>query len=349
MENIYYNAPGPGSFGSFDGLRRQRSISDVSDNDIRRFLSEQPTYTLHRNVQRKFRRRRVFSKGINDLFQIDLVDLSSLAPYNDNYRYLLTCIDVFSKVAQVIPVKTKNASAVRDAFSMMLLDRQPNFLQTDKGTEFLNAIFQRLLADNNIRHYTSENTEIKCAVVERFNRTLMTKLFRYFTYKNTRRYLDVLPDIVKSYNSTYHRSIKMAPNRVNLENEDIVRSRLYPPKPKKVKYKFKLNDVVRLSNYKQAFSKGYTQKWTIELFKIAERHPTDPPTYSVEDYAGERIKGKFYSLELQKVRDTGLHRVEKILKTRNIVGGKKEHFVQWEGWPEKFNSWIKAEDVEHLR
>jgi len=76
-----------------------------------------------------------------------------------------------------------------------------------------------MLSRHGIKFYTSENEDLKAAVVQRFNRTLKEKMFRYFTYANTRRYLDALGDLVHSYNNTYHRSIGMAPYEVNKDNE----------------------------------------------------------------------------------------------------------------------------------
>jgi len=87
-----------------------------------------------------------------------------------------------------------------------------------------------MLKRHNIHFYTSENEDIKAAVVERFNRTLKTKLYRYFTFKNTRRYIDILQDLVDSYNATRHRSINMSPEEVTVVNEAMVCSRLYPIK-----------------------------------------------------------------------------------------------------------------------
>jgi len=105
-------------------------------------------------------------------------------------------------------------------------------LQTDKGTEFLNATFQRMLAINDIHWYSTENEDIKVSVVKRFNRTLKTKMSHYFTYKNLPHYIDMLPKLVASYNTSYHHSIGMSPNEVNASNEDHVRKRLFPPKKK---------------------------------------------------------------------------------------------------------------------
>lgn len=131
-----------------------------------------------------------------------------------------------------MPVKTKSGRDVTDAFERILDDRPCNMIQSDKGTEFVNSTFQSMLSHRGIKFYTSENEEIKAAVVERFNRTLKEKMYRYFTAKNTRRYVDVLPDLIHAYNHSRHRSIGMAPAEVTSDNEDTVRSRLYPVRRK---------------------------------------------------------------------------------------------------------------------
>ena len=81
----------------------------------------------------------------------------------------------------------------------------------DDGTEFKNSVFQKLLKDNGVKFFTTKS-EKKASIVERFNRTLKTKMWKYFTSKNTIHYLDVLPELASSYDSAYHRSIKMYKN-----------------------------------------------------------------------------------------------------------------------------------------
>ena len=83
--------------------------------------------------------------------------MQAFAKDNDNVKYLLTVIDVFSKYAWVLPLKSKTGSALTEAFSTILNDRHPAHLQIDKGTEFLNKSFQALLYENDIRFYTAEN------------------------------------------------------------------------------------------------------------------------------------------------------------------------------------------------
>jgi transposase InsO family protein len=159
----------PSHAGSFRGLDSIRRHANVDGDTARKWLMGEKSYTLHKQSKRKFRRRRTIAYGINELWQADLVDLSLLSNENDSHRYLLTCIDVFSKYARVEPLKNKSGNTLTAAFTRMIENQQCKLLQTDKGTEFLNGTFQNLLKDRNIRHYTSENDDIKAAVVERFN------------------------------------------------------------------------------------------------------------------------------------------------------------------------------------
>jgi transposase InsO family protein len=339
MERIYYDAGKP---GSFSGARKLSMYSGNSLRTTREFLSLQPAYTLHAPARRRFPRRETFSKGINDLFQADIADMSNISRFNDGHRYLLTCIDVFSKFAWVVALKSKSGIEVTRAFEENILsDRKCRMLQTDKGLEFLNRTFQDMLKKHGIHFYTSENDDIKAAVVERFNRTLKERLYRFFTYKNTGRYLDVLEEIVRSYNRINHRSIGMAPIEVNSGNEATVADRLYPDKPKTVKWALSVGDAVRISVKRTVFRKGYVGNWSEEIFSVSQRFPTQPVTYGIVDAASEPIKGRFYQWELQKVgkpTDDHYYVVEKILKTRKR-GGSVQYFVKWRGYPDSMNSW----------
>jgi Integrase core domain/Chromo (CHRromatin Organisation MOdifier) domain len=345
MESVYGQPRQPGSFTSISNLQH---YAGVDRRTAERFLMSQDAYTMHKPIRLRFPRRRTFSKGIDDLFQIDLIDLSSLSTYNSGHRYILMCIDVFSKYAWAVPLKTKAGREVADAMESILAERQCALLQADKGTEFLNSTFQSMLKRHGIKFYTSENEDIKASVVERLNRTIKERMFRYFTHNNTRCYMDVLQDIMHSYNNTRHRSIGMSPSQVDSSNEQLVREKLYPLKPKKFKFKYDVGDTVRISVKRQPYDKSYTGCWSEELFKVYRRYETVPETYGIKDLADEDIKGKFYSQELQKVAESDrVYVVEKILKTRKRAG-KIEYFVKWRSYPDKFNSWTNnVETVLH--
>src|SRR6184192_1023596 len=331
----------PSHAGSFRGLQSIRRHAKVKENAAREWLMGEKSYTLHKQSKTRFRRRRTLAKGINDLWQADLVDLGLLSNENNSQRYLLTCIDVFSKYARVEPLKNKSGSTLTAAFTKMIDEQQCKLLQTDKGSEFLNSSFQKLLRDRNIRHYTSENDDIKASVVERFNRTLKGMMWRYLTHTSSGRYIDVLPQLVSSYNNTHHRSINMAPSEVNVHNESLVRRRLFPPKNTYVKWRYKVGQTVRMRQTKRVFKKGYEPSWTEELFTIASLYPSDPPTYILKDLTGEEIKGKFYEQEIQPVKHSAsdAYIVERVIKTRRR-GKRTEYFVKWRNYPDKFNSWV---------
>ena len=123
--------------------------------------------------------------GIDEQWAADLIEVINIAKYNRGYRYLLTVVDVLSKHAWVQPVKSKTGKAVTDAFEKILKGRRkPINLQTDDD----NKTFQGLMKRKGIHHFSTSG-DTKASVVERFNRTLKKRMYRYFTVKNTLSYL----------------------------------------------------------------------------------------------------------------------------------------------------------------
>ncbi len=351
LKNVYYDPKNPGSFGGVQAVYRavKHLNKNIRQKEVKKWLQNQNTYTLHKPLKRKFKRNRVVVFGVDAQWQSDLVDMSQYSRVNDGYRYILTVIDIFSKFAWAIPLKNKTEKALVDAFRQIFRSgRIPKKLQTDKGTEFLNRGVQALLKDNRV-HFFTTNNETKASVVERFNRTLKTRMWKYFTANNTHRFIDVLPDLMQAYNNSFHRSIQTKPSLVTQKNAEVVWETLYengtsssdtkiPRRP--TSFKFQIGDQVRISNLTRPFRKGYLPKWTEEIFEINQRLPRLPPVYKVTDYDGEEIEGTFYEEELQKVTKTDdMYRIERILKTRKR-NGKTQYFVKWYGYPDKFSSWV---------
>lgn len=295
---------------------------------------------LHRNARRNFKRRRVITKGIDDLWQADLVEMGTYSSDNRGYRFLLTIIDTFSKYAWAEALKSKTAKDVTLAMKKVFaMGRKPKNLQTDDGKEFFNTQFQGLMKENNINHYSTFSV-LKASIVERFNRTLKQMMWKEFSYHGSYKWIDNFKSLIKQYNNNYHRTIKMRPNEVNKTNEENLLKTCYNHLKIFNKPKFKVGDNVRISKYKHVFEKGYTPNWTTEIFKISQVRNTNPTTYLLEDFQGNVIKGGFYENELLKTKYTDVYLVEKVLKRK----GDKA-FVKWLGFPNEHNSWIKIDDI----
>ena len=292
---------------------------------------------LHKPVRKKFQKRRVWVSGIDDTWAADLADMSSLAKENDGYKYLLVVIDIFSKYGWLIPLKNKSGLNVANAFKNIFKERKPKKLWTDKGKEFYNKHVKTL-----VDVYSTENEE-KSSIAERWIRTMKERMYKYFTANNTYRYIDALDGLVKRYNNAKHSSIGMTPTEASKpSNEDAVRAKLYPPKPPPSKPKFAIGDRVRIPRKKKTFEKGYTSRWTEEVFTISKVLYTNPPTYRITDSDGKEIQGTFYEAELQKTTQN-VYRIKKVIRKR----GKKV-LVKWMGYPESQNSWVNTSDLQNL-
>ena len=294
---------------------------------------------LHKPIKRKFKKRRVLVNGIDKIWAADLVDMQTFSKLNRGVKYLLAVIDILSKYGWLVPLKDKTGKSVASALKTIFKERKPEKMWVDKGKEFYNKDVKDL-----VELYSTENEE-KSSVVERWIRTMKEKMWKYFTDKNTNIYIDILPDLVKDYNNTRHSSIKMTPVKASKkENELTVWRNLYPEHLEihDINPKFSVGDQVRISKKKKTFEKGYTTRWTEEIFTIVEVKRSRPPTYKIADLNGEEIKGSFYEPELQKTSQE-IFRIEKVIKR-----GKKKSLVKWKGYSDDFNSWVDNKDIVNI-
>ena len=297
---------------------------------------------LHHQAKKKFVKRKVFVKDIDEIWGADLIDMNTIDKDNKDNKYLLNVIDVFSKYAWSIPIKKKDSKSVLDAFKSIIQDskRKPQYLWVDKGSEFYNKDFKNYLKENKINMYSTFGDH-KSAVIERFNRTLKNMMWKYFDANNTRNYIDVLDQLLSKYNNNVHRTIKMTPVEAsNSKNKIKVFSNINDNNNEETEPKFKVGDWVRISRIKEKFEKGYDANFTREIFKIRKVKLTNPVTYLLDEYDGTPIEGGFYEPELLKTKLTDIFDVEKVIKTKTEKG-KKYQYVKWLGWPDKYNSWIE--------
>ena len=209
---------------------------------------------------------------------VDLADMQSLSKYNKGFKYLLCAIDLFSKYAWVFRIKDKKGTSIVNAFKKIVSkgQKKPNKIWIDQGSEFYNQSFKDFLKRNNIEMYLTYN-EGKSVVAERFIRTLKNKTLKHRSTISKNVYVDVLNDIVNKYNNTIHKTIKLKP--IDVTNDSYVE---YNENSNKKTPKFKVNDHVRISKYKNIFAKVYVPNWSEEVFIVNEIKNT--VTYRLIDY-----------------------------------------------------------------
>ena len=179
---------------------------------------------------------------IDDIWSLDILDLKDYGLENNRgYRYVPVTIDNFSKFGWTIPLKNKNAQTIKDSFENILISskRKPNLIESDRGKEFYNNIFQDFLNKNNIKLY-SRNSSVGAVFAERFNRTIRDLLKRPVFEKSDGNWIDVLQTITKQYNNKVHSSTKLTPIQASLKkNEGYVYKNLLDKKKNNSKVSIK--------------------------------------------------------------------------------------------------------------
>ena len=258
----------------------------------------------------KFKRQRIIPLYKDETWSADLIDKSSLSKYNNNYKFTLTVIDIFTKYAWAIPLKNKSGLSITNGFKTILSEgRKPEKLWVDRGSESYNKTFKSLLKEYgtgkaaSVIELYSTYSDLKAVFIERFNRTLLHIINKPMFINGDGNWLNILNDAVVTYNNNIHSTINMKP--VDASNN-----------PDKVKYyisetasqirstkatpKLKVGDYVRNADKRNIFSKGYTSNWNRELFKVNAVLKKQPLTYKIEDNNGEIREGSYYEQELLK-------------------------------------------------
>ena len=213
--------------------------------------NDQLAEELHKPIIRRFERRKLHSSFKDNIWDVHLTDMQLISKFNEGISFLLYTIDIFGKYAWVISLKNEKCVTITNAFQKILDEsrRKPNKIWVDKGSEFYNRSMKSWLEKNDTKMYSSFN-EGKSIVVERFIRTVKTKIYKCMTSVSKSVYIDKLDDIVNEYNNTYHRTIKMKPLDV--------KGNAYFDFSKEVNdknSKFKVGDHARISKYKNIFVK----------------------------------------------------------------------------------------------
>ena len=252
-----------------------------------------------------------------DQFQIDLVYMNK-SWFNHNYKYLLTCIDVFSKKADVIPLKDREQSTVADAFNKILSHLGiPKTIYSDQGSEFKNATFQKLLDRHNI---TIIFALAHAPFIEAFNKNIKYKLVKYMELQGSMNWSEFLQPVLDAYNNTKHSATGVAPNDVNKKNEIQIAMKLRS-KAKTGSYPdIDIGDSVRTPIIHKT-PKGFKQQWSSELHTVQKDYHNG--VYKVDGDLYPRkelqlVKGDVVKLpEKSKQQQAIINKKDKIGKAAN--------------------------------
>lgn len=345
LEQIYYDPAHPASFSGIDKLYKyvkNEGRFTVSRYGIEKWLKTQETYSLHRPVSRgKKTGRSMGVSGLDSLWDIDLGVYINRFKANRGYKYIILCIDILSRYANTIAIKSKDGVSVAEGLKKIFArGRKPQSARTDQGREFTNSLVQRLFKRENIHHFTTNGIN-KASYAERCLRTIKSRINKYLVHNQTDKWVNILDEVTTSYNLASHRGLfGLTPGSVNGQNAPQLVKKLYmqcPPAPPELKrlrldrgrrmpdvnvgrlkelkpkelrrkmnrhpaYSYKPGDRVRISKLRHIFVRDTNAKWTTEIFNIVRRKRIgNQQLYYLEDLMSESITGSFDVWELQRV------------------------------------------------
>ena len=363
LESIYYNYGQEGAL--LNDVKKLSKIAGptISEEDVRTFLTAQPSYTVHRRLKRKqFPRRTIFVPTAGVRADADLIEMGDLAEWNDQYRYIIAVIDSFSKFLWATPLKNKTADSTAAALKNFIENQNFRTLQlySDGGREFTGSPFQSILKKYKIKHRICTSEEFHCPFIERANRSLKEKIFQALTAGYSRRWIDILPKIVDTYNKTKHSTSGASPEDLMKNLPELylaVLKKLKPPgksdrKTAPPKYRFKTGDLVRILKRRDGAlqSKGYLPRFGWEIFKVKKRANDrsedmhSVPAYVLEDLKGEEIENAlFYEDELSLVNPTQLNLPMPIEQVLERKGDRLK--VWFKGFPKDEAVWISRKQI----
>ena len=290
----------------------------ITLQEVKNFIKQQETTQIFKKQNFIKHFFPIYARHKFEILQIDLVDMSDISSANENYKYLLVAVDVFSRLAFAVPMKNKSSSTIVQCVKDILDTTEPTMINSDNGSEWINKDFKKLLRDRGITiNYVDVGDHHKLGIVDRFVRTLREKINKYLTMYNTTKYINVLPQIIHGYNSSYHSGIKRAPNKVQEDDEEVleIMNKKYV-QAKREETKFNDGDEVRYVINRKAFEKKSLPKWSKQIHKIISH---TEHTYTLDN--GKTFK--YYELQLvtaneHVTRDAKEQSREELMKQNRI-------------------------------
>ena len=367
LDTIYFDIDDPGAYSSplqlYNSVK-SKGIKKISLRQIKQYLKTQDSYTEFFKKRERFPREKFITPDKNYMLGADTINYKNLSSYNNGYKYIALFVNLFTGYAYAYPLKTLQSNEMKKVIEQLFLTFKPKFISSDKGSEYLGVVPQ-YLSDENVKQIFSTNS-VKQSPAERKIKDIRLKLARIFNKTLDYNWVKILPKVMKSLNNSYNRVLKTSakkaqfdlPNSViwyrrNPPTRDKKRSLKKETALKKIKFKFDIDDIVKIANLGSKFTRIRDETFSTELFKIISRTiKNNLEKYKIKDFNNEVIVGSFYKDQLVHSHATTSkekeYKVEKIIKKRTR-NGLKEILVKWVDYGKKFNSWIPQSYIRDIK
>lgn len=293
-------------FRSLNDLIEYGRREGIPRKDVIQWYEEQMINQMNKKSKRVYHPIVAHEDGE---FQADLMFYENYSKWNRGYIGLLNVIEITSRMAYGEPIKSKEASEIKNAM-IKILDRVGKIvsLTVDYGSEFQGS-FKKMIEDRGIKYYQikTENNKTALGKIERFNRTIRILIEKYMEVYKTWNYVDVIQDLYKNYNTRKHRSIGKAPSEMNKEDRKEEREKNLENEAVEKFKEFNIGDRVRVM-----FKKGMWEKGTEQFSKnIYEIDSIEGYSFYLKNKKGEKLKTPFKHYHLLKTNGNVGIEVEK--------------------------------------
>lgn len=313
----------------FPGIPRLWSIIKqnkypYSYNDVVNFIQDNETSQLHKRSNTKG--RHITAPSPYTEYQMDLLDMTKFGRQNRGMNWILIVIDIFTRKAAAIPLKSKSAENTAEGLEKTIDELgKPLILSSDNGKEFMGAT-KKYMKDNNILHKTNDIMDHKVlGIIDRFSGTLKNMLYKYFTKSERVVWVNVLPKFIDAYNDTIHSTIGISPNTAEQYPTDTRNIHALRNEGNKfTKSKLKIGDYVRIKQLSQIFDKGYEIKFSVKIHQIIDKQGSHFTLENGDSYRGDRLQKVKNTIKIKAKPIVNVNIVRKIKKKVNLKKALKK-------------------------
>lgn len=277
---------------------------NITRQDVNNFLATRGLYQMTQSITKRINKP-IISKYPNQLWGIDLIDMNEYIDKNEDWRYIMTVVDIFSRKVFLNKMKLKDAETTRDALEEIINNAgvSPKYLMSDNGKEWLGE-FKAYCKENEIKQiFTRSYSPEANGVVERMNKEIRKIIRAFFLRNHNYIWFDILDKVADNKNETFNETVKNSPNQIWTADKEEPEARVLPEffnrdNPKRIarysllkkaikkikKFKeednFKVDELVRVkmssifTNVRRLVKEGNTKQivvnYTPEVFVVAK-------------------------------------------------------------------------------